>query len=133
MFLKTVSVLCVFVSSLVSADVQPEQKKEVDHLLEFVKKSDCIIDRNGTQHTGVKGVKHIQRKYDHFKDDIKTTEEFVELSATKSTMSGSYYTAKCPGKEPIRTQDWLLGELENFRAEEKKKKTPMNANKRTKM
>ncbi|MBT8133201.1 MAG: DUF5329 domain-containing protein, partial [Gammaproteobacteria bacterium] len=47
------------------------------------------------------------------------TEEFIEYSATKSTMSGDYYMVSCPGKETIRTQDWLMAELKRFRTEQK--------------
>ena len=64
-------------------------------------------------------VSHIEKKYDYFRDDIKNTEEFIEYSATKSTMSGDYYTVSCPGKETIRTQDWLMAELKRFRTEQK--------------
>lgn len=108
--------LCIFFSGSVYADVPANQVSEVEHLLSFVKNSDCVINRNGTEHIGSKGVKHIQRKYDYFRDDIETTEDLIRLSATKSTMSGKYYTVKCPGEEVIRTQDWLLAELEKFRA-----------------
>ncbi len=99
----------------VSADVPPEQKPEVEHLLEYVRQSECVMVRNGSEHVGEKAVKHIQKKYDYFEDDIKTTEMFIEYSATKSTMSGKYYTIRCQGKEDVRSQDWLLEELKIFR------------------
>ncbi len=97
------------------ADVPAEQKPEVEHLLNFVRQSDCLLIRNGSEHSGKDAVSHIQKKYKYFKDDITTTEEFIEYSATKSTMSGKYYTIRCPGKKEIRTQDWLLEELKIFR------------------
>ena len=102
----------------VNADVPPEQKPEVEHLLEFVGQSDCIMVRNGEEHVGEKAVSHIQIKYDYFKDKITTTEEFIEYSATKSTMSGKYYTVRCPKQEEIRAQDWLMEELTVFRAKQ---------------
>ena len=97
------------------ADVPAEQKAEVDHLLKFVSQSDCIMLRNGSEHVGEKAVSHIQKKYDYFRDDINSTESFIEFSATKSTMSGKYYTVRCPGKQEMRSQDWLLEELAAFR------------------
>jgi hypothetical protein len=103
----------------VSADVPVEQKPEVEHLLEFVRQSDCIMIRNGTEHSGDYAVSHIQKKYDYFKDDITSTEAFIEYSATKSTMSGKYYTIRCSGQEEMRTQDWLLEELRVFRGKNK--------------
>ncbi|VAW98128.1 hypothetical protein MNBD_GAMMA21-2597 [hydrothermal vent metagenome] len=108
-------VLLFFVSGVGYADVPTKQVKEVKHLLSFVRDSGCIINRNGSEYPSAKGVKHIQRKYDYFRDDIKSTEDFIELAATKSTMSGKYYTVTCPGKEKIKTQDWLLTELKRFR------------------
>ena len=104
----------------VSADVPPEQKPEVVHLLEYVRQSECVMIRNGSEHGGEKAVEHIQDKYEYFEDDITTTEEFIEYSATKSTMSGKYYTIRCPGKEEIRTQDWLLEELRVYRQKDMK-------------
>ena len=101
------------------ADVPPEQKPEVVHLLEFVRSSDCIMVRNGSEHIGEKAVSHIQKKYDYFRDDINSTETFIEYSATKSTMSGKYYTVRCPDGKEMKTQDWLLDELKVFRDQEK--------------
>ena len=54
-------------------------------------------------------------KYDYFKDDIKSSEDFIKYSATKSTMSGDYYKVTCPEKKTIKTKDWLLLELKQFR------------------
>lgn len=113
-------ILFLIISSfqIVNADVPAEQKPEVEHLLEFVNQSDCIMVRNGAEHAGEKAVSHIQIKYDYFKDKITTTEEFIEYSATKSTMSGKYYTVRCPKQEEIRAQDWLMEELTTFRTKQ---------------
>ena len=114
---KLLLAVLIVVAESAMADVPDSQIKEVDHLLAFVKNSGCTINRNGTDHPAKKGVSHIENKYDYFRDDIKSTEEFIELSATKSTMSGDYYTVKCAGKETIKTQDWLLAELKRYRSE----------------
>jgi hypothetical protein len=89
--------------------------KEVTHLLAFVENSACIINRNGSDYPAEKGVSHIEMKYDYFRDDIQSAEEFIEYSATKSTISGKYYMVTCPGKPPVKTEDWLLAELNRFR------------------
>jgi len=109
----------LFVLNTANADVPAGQVKEVNHLLDFVKDSGCVINRNGTDHPAEKGIEHIEMKYDYFRDDIENTEEFIEYSATKSTMSGDYYMVTCPGKKVLRTQDWLMLELKRFRAEQK--------------
>ena len=115
--LKSVFILVLYtaVLNVVIADVPDSQIKEVNHLLAFVKNSGCTINRNDTNHPAEKGVSHIENKYDYFRDDIKNTEDFIEYSATKSTMSGDYYMVTCPGKKTIKTQDWLLTELKKYR------------------
>ena len=119
LILKYLFLLCLFISNIAFADVPANQLKEVNHLLAFVKNSGCIINRNGTDYPAEKGISHIEMKYDYFRDDIKSTEDFIEYSATKSTMSGDYYTVTCPGKKSINTQDWLMNELKRFRTEAK--------------
>ena len=99
-----------------NADVPAEQKPEVQHLLDYVRQSECLLVRNGSEHRGEKAVSHIQKKYDYFKDDITSTETFIEYSATKSTMSGKFYVIRCKGKKEVRSQDWLLEELADFRS-----------------
>ena len=98
------------------ADVPVEQVEEVKHLLNFVKNSGCVINRNGSDYPAEKGVEHIKMKYDYFREDINSSEEFIEYSATKSTMSGNYYMVTCPGKAAIKTQNWLLAELNKYRS-----------------
>ncbi len=97
------------------ADVSGDQLKEVNHLLEFVRASNCIVNRNGDKHDSQKAADHIESKYDYFRDDIKSTEDFIKYAATKSTMSGKYYMVACSGKKEIKTQEWLLDELSRFR------------------
>ena len=111
--------ISLFIINTANADVPSDQVKEVNHLLAFVKNSGCIINRNGIDHPADKGVSHIESKYDYFRDDIKSTEDFIEYSATKSTMSGDYYMVTCPGEKTITTQDWLLTELQRFRTKAK--------------
>lgn len=95
----------------VSADMQ----NEITHLLSFVKNTQCQYERNGTSHTGVEAVEHIQTKYNYFKDEIDSAEKFIKLSATKSTMSGKYYMIRCEGRSKVKSQEWLLQELTSYR------------------
>ena len=113
--MKFLFFVCLLFCGAANADVPAEQVEEVNHLLTFVKNSGCVINRNGSKHPAEEGVSHIEMKYDYFRDDISSTEDFIELSATKSTMSGDYYMVRCPGKETVRTKDWLLTELNRYR------------------
>ena len=105
----------VLFSGSVTAGVSPETQLEIEHLLNFIRNSSCIIDRNGKTYAGVKAISHIEKKYAYFEDEIETTEDFIELSASKSTMSGKYYMVRCGDAEQIRTREWLMQELKGFR------------------
>lgn len=98
-----------------SADVPPAEKPEVEYLLGLVKTSACKFERNGKLYDGQKAYEHIERKYEHFQDEITSTETFIEYAATKSMISGKYYLIICAGREPENTGDWLLKELRNYR------------------
>ena len=98
------------------ADVPKEQEAEVQHLLNYLASSECSMLRNGKAHEGEEAVKHVQRKYDHYRDQIASTEEFIERSATRSLISGKAYQVACPGSEEVPSGEWLNAELERYRA-----------------
>ncbi|NOQ63503.1 MAG: hypothetical protein GQ582_03210 [Methyloprofundus sp.] len=118
---KYAVILLLSSTSHIYADVPSEQQHEVQHLMNFVKSSACQIVRNGSAHNAADALEHIQKKYDYFKGDISTSEEFIDYSATKSTMTGWYYFVECKGKERVKTKDWLLQELQRYRI---KQETP---------
>ena len=100
------------------ADVPEEQKPEVQHLLDYLAHSGCRMKRNGINHDAKDAVEHIVQKYDYYRDDIKTTEDFIDRSASRSSLSGLSYKVLCPGKEARPTADWLKEELERYRKEQ---------------
>lgn len=99
------------------ADVPPGQQAEVEHLIAYLANSDCRMVRNGKEYSGEDGAKHVRRKYEHFRKAIDSTEEFIELSATKSTISGKPYEVICPDVPPIASATWLLEELGVYRGD----------------
>jgi hypothetical protein len=113
--LKYLLMTVLFLPAISAADVPKHQQAEVEHLLTFIMQSQCEIVRNGIPHNAESAIKHIKAKYDYYRDDIKTTEDFIQYSATKSTLSGKYYLVTCEGSQPVKTQDWLLSELNKAR------------------
>lgn len=109
---KALFSVIILLSSTLCAHANP---LEIQHLLAFVQNTDCQYERNGTYHSGQDAVAHIQKKYDYYEDEIETTEDFIRLSASKSTMSGNPYYVHCPNKKAITSQQWLLTELKQFR------------------
>lgn len=113
-FLSLIAVLAFSPSNSYS-DVPGTQVGEIEHLIDFVRNSGCLIERNGAKHQGAEAVEHIRRKYAHFREEIKSTEDFIDYSASKSTMSGKPYLVYCPGKKAIPASEWLIKELNAFR------------------
>ena len=101
--------------SLLALPLWADSTAEINHLINYVKTTKCQYIRNGKIHTGSDGAKHIEAKYHHYKDEIKTTEDFIRLSATKSMMTGSKYYIKCPSSPKVESGKWLLKELKQYR------------------
>ena len=110
---KTVKKILIFIvlfllNSNVNSAVNEKTQKEIHYLLTYIEQSECLFNRNGTDYEGSKVVPHINKKYDYFKDEIKTTEDFIALSATKSELSGRKYTVRCNDEEAEELGQWLL-------------------------
>lgn len=56
------------------------------------------MERNGSKHDAQEAVEHLQKKYNYYRNDIQTTEDFIERSANRSPLSGRAYKLLCPGK-----------------------------------
>jgi len=67
----------------------------------------------------VEAAAHMQRKYEHFKDKIKTPEDFIRLTATKSLMTGKLYYVRLKDGEKLTSEAWLLQALEAYRQKQK--------------
>jgi len=115
---KTDFILCIFICIISVPVFASDMQSEINHLLAFLENSECQLERNGTIHTGKDTVNHVKKKYNYFKSKIDSTEKFIEDSATKSTLSGKYYMVLCQDKPKIKTQDWLLQELKNYRSKD---------------
>ncbi|HKP24690.1 MAG TPA: DUF5329 domain-containing protein [Dongiaceae bacterium] len=87
---------------------------EIRHLLDFIAASPCAFIRNDVAYDGAEAVGHIKDKYDYYRDDIHSAEDFIALAASKSALSGKPYLVKCGGTtEPAA--DWITRELGAFR------------------
>ena len=90
-------------------------QSEIDHLISYIRNSDCTFIRNGKAYGPEEAVQHILKKYDYFRSKIETAEAFIDFCATKSILSNRPYEIGCPGKDVIENRAWLLMELKRFR------------------
>jgi hypothetical protein len=87
---------------------------EIDHLLNFIAGSPCAFIRNGVAYDGAQAVDHIKDKYQHYREDIRSAEDFIALAASKSAMSGNPYLVQCDAAQMLAAE-WLTQELSAFR------------------
>ena len=90
--------------------------ESINYLLDYVAKSDAAFIRNGQTHTPQEAVNHIKAKYEHFKKEIKTPEDFIRLSASKSLLSGQPYLVRTPAGKEMHLDTWLTEALKQHRA-----------------
>ena len=109
----------IFFSSSFSAGEQDNAEKEILHLFEYLKQSNCDFNRNGSWYGSNAAAKHLEKKYRYLKKKglISTAEQFIERAASRSSMSGQSYLVRCGNSKPVTTSDWFIGELERFRKE----------------
>jgi hypothetical protein len=92
-------------------------KIEVDFLLGYIEQSGCDFYRNGTWHAPAAARKHLSEKYLFLSDraTVRTTEEFIDKVASRSSLSGEPYQVRCRGGLPQPSGPWLKDELARFR------------------
>jgi hypothetical protein len=91
-------------------------EQTIQYLIDYIAKSNATFVRNGVKHTPAEAVAHIKEKYAHFKNQIKTPEDFIRLSASKSLLTGKPYLVRTPDGKEIHLDLWLTGALREYRA-----------------
>ncbi|MFJ3370586.1 DUF5329 domain-containing protein [Pseudomonas sp. NPDC086251] len=94
----------------------PQATQEINGLLDFVEHSECQFVRNGSEYPGPRARAHLEKKLSYLegKNMVNRAEDFIDLAATKSSMSGRAYEVRCPeGVESAST--WLKRELQRLR------------------
>ena len=119
---NSVLLICLLVAGLLprlttAADQQENLAETINYLLNYVENSKLVFIRNGKEHTPVEAAAHMRRKYNYFKDKIKTPEDFVRLCASKSLRSGRPYMLRLADGSLMRCDQWLLSELSRYQQE----------------
>ena len=91
--------------------------EEIEHLLKIIAGSSCTFIRNDVEYSGAEAAAHVRDKYEHFKGDIESAEDFIALAASKSMLSGRPYLVRCAGEPVQPAAQWLSDALAAFRAQ----------------
>ena len=90
---------------LVKAD--GDLSARINKLISAVGESNCQFYRNGKTYTPEESVVHIRKKYNYYEDDIDSIDKFIELSASKSMISGKPYKILCADAEAELSSSWM--------------------------
>ncbi|MGI9320271.1 MAG: DUF5329 family protein [Thiogranum sp.] len=111
----TLAVLFLLTPCLLRGEQIDIVDKTVLHLIGHVSESDLTFIRNNDRYTSVEAAEHMNKKYQHFREDIKTAEDFIERCASRSLLSGKPYLVINEQGKQVRTSEWLLAELADYR------------------
>ncbi len=109
------AVLMLLIPLLARAEETATLDTTVSYLISYVAGSGLTFVRNARTYTAAEAAEHMNNKYRHFKEDIRTAEDFVALCATKSLLSGKPYLVITEQGEKVRTSEWLLAALSDYR------------------
>jgi hypothetical protein len=103
---------------LALAEPPKSVQREINLLLNYIETSGCEFYRNGTWSDSKTAQTHLLRKFKYLaaKDQINTTEDFIEKVATGSALSGQPYEVKCKGTTTVPSKQWLQDELTLIRS-----------------
>ncbi len=95
-------------------------EQTIAFLLHRIETADATFIRNGQAHTPQEAVAHVRAKYEHFKGQIKTPEDFIRLAATKSLLTGQPYLVRTRDGKEMPLNAWLSNALREHRENEVK-------------
>jgi hypothetical protein len=90
---------------------------EISYLLSTLGASGCEFYRNGSWYDSQTAKAHLQDKYARLLagDRIRTAEDFIDLAATRSSLSGEAYAVRCGKEASVSSSSWLYGLLLQYR------------------
>jgi hypothetical protein len=112
--LLAIILLSAFTGEIVAGD---SLEPNINYLIDYVGKSDATFIRNGQKHTPQEAANHIKAKYEHFKSEIKTPEDFIRLSASKSLLTGQPYLVRTVDGKEMHLDAWLTEALKKHRGD----------------
>ncbi len=101
-----------------AAPLSPAARAEIDALMSKLEASGCEFNRNGNWYSGTEAKSHLLRKLKYLEDKgmVQSTEQFIELAASASSMTGQPYLVRCGNGIPIQSGTWLLSQVRAMRS-----------------
>ena len=115
-FFRVFVLLVIF--SAVPLGAAESLEQTIVFLLHRIATADATFIRNGQSHTPQEAVAHVRAKYEHFKGQIKTPEDFIRLTASKSSLTGQPYLVRTRDGKEMPLNAWLSDALREHRGNE---------------
>jgi hypothetical protein len=107
-------------ASLAHATPSASEQKVIETLIQRVASQKSMkFMRNGEEHDAAEAARHLRAKYDHFKDEIVTAEDFIRLCGTRSEVTKVPYKVRIANKGTRSSSDFLKEELRAVRRQAK--------------
>lgn len=92
-------------------------RAEIDAMLNRLETSGCQFLRNGSWHDGARAKAHLLDKLAYIgkRGTVQSAEQFIELAASRSSLSGRPYQVRCGGQAPVESRRWLGDQLTALR------------------
>ncbi len=111
---RLIAILMLLVTS-VARGADATHDEEIEHLIRFVEESEVVFIRNGSDHTAADAAEHIKKKREHFKNRIKSAEDFIALAASGSIVGKEPYRIRMKDGTTMTSAAWLGAELKRLR------------------
>ena len=107
--------IAVFLGITMSCRAEPTA--EIEALIQIVRSLEgATFMRNGGEYTSMEAADHLKLKWTKQGDKVHTAEDFIELCATKSIMSGAAYRIRFADGHEEASADFLKDALNRVRA-----------------
>ena len=113
---RLLPVVLLACTSLALATPSADEHATITALIQRVEQMTTMsFMRNGTAHTSAEAAQHMQAKYAYFKEKITSAEDFIDLCASRSEMTGKPYRVKVGDAPPREAGEFLREELRKVR------------------
>jgi len=122
-FLRAALLTLLLGTSALLAQATPSAAEEqmIDTLIQRVSKMTAMVFlRNGNEYTAADAAKHMQAKYDYFKKELVTAEDFIDRCASRSEVTGQPYKVKLTDGAVRDANEFLNSELRALRQRARK-------------
>ena len=102
-----------------AAELSVRSRDEIQHLLARLGNSGCEFNRNGNWYSAAEAQTHLTHKLDYLvkRNLLASSEDFIALGASTSSMSGKAYQVKCANAKAVDSTVWLGEALLRYRAQ----------------